>query len=207
VGLFSLITAAPALAHVTHNAGPYKITFGWQHEPAYTGAENAVQVFVHDASGNALDNLGSKGLTAQVSAAGQTGSPLALTGAFDPDTGLGTHGEFDAPLTPTAPGTYTFHITGDINGTAVDVSDHSSDTTFANVDDPTTIEFPAKTQTNQQLSSAVSTLQSRLAAAQSAASSASNTADTARTLAIAAIAVAVVLGLIAVVGGGRKKRA
>jgi hypothetical protein len=203
-GLLTLLTAAPALAHTTHDAGPYKITFGWEHEPTYTGAENAVQVFIHDAKGAALDDLGSKGLTVRVTAANQTSDPLALTSAFDPDTGLGTHGEFDAPLTPTSPGTYTFHITGDINGTAVDVSDSSSDKTFANVEDPTTIEFPAKTQTNQQLSTAVTTLQSRLSAAQSAAASAKSSASSARTLAVVAIVVAVVLAVIAMARGRRK---
>jgi len=203
-GLLGLLTAAPAFAHVSHNAGPYKLTFGWQHEPAYTGAENAVQVFVHDAKGAAVDDLGSKGLTVRVTAANQTSDPLALTSAFDPDTGLGTHGEFDAPLTPTAPGTYTFHITGDISGTAVDVSDSSSDKTFANVQDPTTIEFPVKTQTAQQLSTAVTTLQSRLSAAQSAANSAKSSASSARTLAILAIVVAVLLAVIAIVAGRRK---
>ena len=203
-GLLGLLTAAPALAHVTHDAGPYKLTFGWSHEPAYTGAENAVQVFVHDAKGAALDDLGSKGLTVRVSAANRTSDPLALASAFDPDTGLGTHGEFDAPLTPTAPGTYTFHITGDVNSTAVDVSDSSSDKTFANVEDPTTIEFPVKTQTTQQLSTAVTTLQSRLSAAQSAADSARSSARSARTLAIVALIVAVVLALIAIAAGRRK---
>ncbi|HYR61966.1 MAG TPA: hypothetical protein VET24_04950 [Actinomycetota bacterium] len=216
LGLAGLLIAAPAFAHTEKDAGPYKLLFGWRSEPAYTGEQNAVQLFVHDTSGKAIDSLGSKGLTVVVStgtgATTKSSSPMALNSAFDPDSGLGTHGEFDAPILPTAPGTYTFHITGDINGTAVDVSAALSDTTFANVTDPTAIEFPVQTQTVPQLASAITTLQDRLAGAQSAAANAQSAANaakssatTSKTLAIVAVVVAFVLGLIALVAGRRKK--
>jgi hypothetical protein len=207
----TLLVAAPALAHTTKDAGPYKLTFGWRDEPAYTGAENAVQLFVKDAKGNPVDDPGSKGLTVGITtgsgATAKTSSPMALKSAFDPDTGRGTHGEFDAPILPTAAGTYTFHITGDINGTAVDVSAASSDKTFADVTDPTDIEFPVQTQTLPQLSSAITTLQSRVASAQSAASAAKSSANSSKTVAISAILVAVVLGIVALVAGRRRKAA
>jgi hypothetical protein len=206
-----LLIATPALAHTTKDAGPYHLTFGWRDEPAYTGAENAVQLFVKDAKGSPVDDLGTKGLTVAVTtgtgATAKTSSPMTLTSAFDPDTGLGTHGEFDAPILPTAAGTYTFHITGDISGTAVDVSAASSDTTFADVTDPTAIEFPVQTQTLPQLSSAITTLQDRVASAQSAAAAAKSSASSSKTVAIIAIVVAVVLGLIALVNGRGKKTA
>ena len=204
-----LLLATPAFAHTTKDAGPYKLTFGWRNEPAYTGTPNAVQLFVKDAKGNPVDDLGTKGLTVAVTtgtgATAKTSSPMTLTSAFDPDTGLGTHGEFDAPILPTAAGTYTLHITGDITGTAVDVSAASSDKTFADVTDPTAIEFPVQTQTLPQLSSAITTLQGRVASAQSAAAAAKSSATSSRTVAI--IAVAVVLGLVALVAGRGKKSA
>ena len=206
-----LLVASPAFAHTEKDAGPYKLLFGWRDEPAYTGSLNAVQLFVHDTSGKALDDLGTKGLTVVVStgsgATAKSSSPLALTSAFDPDSGLGTHGEFDSPLLPTGPGTYTFHITGDINGTAVDVSAASSDTTFADVTDPTAIEFPAQAQTVPQLSSAITTLQGRVASAQSAAASAKSSASSSKTVAIVAIIVAIVLGLVAILAGRGRKAA
>ena len=209
LAIAGLLVAAPALAHTTKDAGPYKLTFGWRDEPAYTGAENAVQLFVKDAKGNPVDDLGSKGLTVAVTtgsgATARTSSPMTLKSAFDPDTGLGTHGEFDAPIMPTTAGTYTFHITGDITGTAVDVSAASSDKTFADVTDPTAIEFPVQTQTLPQLSSAITTMQERLATAQSGAAAAKSSAKTSRTVAIIAIVVAVVLGLVALVAGRAKK--
>ena len=206
-----LLVASPAFAHTEKDAGPYKLLFGWRDEPAYTGSLNAVQLFVHDASGKAIDDLGKKGLTVVVStgsgATAKSSSPLALTSAFDPDSGLGTHGEFDSPILPTAAGTYTLHITGDINGTAVDVSAASSDTTFSDVTDPTAIEFPVQSQTVPQLSSAITTLQGRLASAQSDATSAKSSAKSSKTVAIIAIIVAVVLGLVAIVAGRSRKTA
>jgi hypothetical protein len=206
-----LLVASPAFAHTEKDAGSYKLLFGWRNEPAYTGSLNAVQLFVHDTSGKAIDDLGTKGLTVVVStgsgATAKSSSPLALTSAFDPDSGLGTHGEFDSPLLPTGPGTYTFHITGDINGTAVDVSAASSDTTFANVTDPTAIEFPLQAQTVPQLSSAITTLQSRVASAESAAASAKSSASSSKTVAIIAILVAIVLGVVAIVARRGKKTA
>ena len=206
-----LLVASPAFAHTEKDAGPYKLLFGWRDEPAYTGSQNAVQLFVHDASGKAIDDLGTKGLTVVVSsgsgATAKSSSPLALTSAFDPDSGLGTHGEFDSPLLPTAAGTYTFHITGDINGTAVDVSATSSEKTFSDVTDPTAIEFPVQAQTVPQLSSAITTLQDRLASAQSAATSAKSSANSSKTVAIIAIVVAIVLGLVAIIAGRGRKTA
>jgi hypothetical protein len=211
LAIAGLLVAAPALAHTTKDAGPYKLTFGWRDEPAYTGIPNAVQLFVKDAKGNPVDDLGSKGLTVAVTtgtgATAKTSSPMTLTSAFDPDTGLGTHGEFDAPILPTAAGTYTLHITGDISGTAVDVSAASSDKTFADVTDPTAIEFPVQTQTVPQLSSAITTLQDRVASAQSAAAAAKSSATSSRTVAIIAVIIAVVLGLVALVAGRGKKSA
>lgn len=182
--LLLALSAAPAFAHTQKNAGPYKLTFGWQHEPPYVGVENAVQVFVHDAKGNAVDDLGTKGLVVAVGTQGQTSPPLALAGAFDPDTGLGNHGELDAAIVPTQAGTYTFHITGDINGTAVDVSAASSDSTFNDVGDATSVEFPAKTPSLQTLALAVTSLQDKLATAQSAAASARSAATRAALLAM-----------------------
>lgn len=202
----SLLIAAPALAHTTKDAGPYKLTFGWLHEPAYTAAGNAVQLFVKDAKGNPLDDLGQKGLTVAVTAGGKTSSPLPLTSGFDADTGLGTHGEFDASIVPTQAGTYTFHITGDIGGTAVDVSASSSDTTFNNVVDPGNVEFPLQTQTIPQLTTAVTNLQDRLSAANSAADAAKSSAKSAKTLGVAAIVVAVILGAAAIIVGSRKAK-
>ena len=81
-------------------------------------------------------------LKVTVSVGGQTSDPLPLLNTFDPDTGLGIPGDYEAPIIPTAPGDYTFHLTGTIHATAVDEMAVSSDSTFNSVVGSTGIEFP-----------------------------------------------------------------
>jgi hypothetical protein len=186
------LTAGPAFAHEVRKVGAYEITIGWEHEPTYTGVENAVQIFIKDARGNPVDDLGDPpSLKVQVINGSQTSDPLDLKASFDPDTGLGTHGEFDAAIVPTVPGDYTFHLTGSINGQNIDEKFTSSDKTFDPVKDPNEIQFPAKVPSNGQLATSVQRLDAR---ATKAAKDAKDSADTAKTLAIVGIVAAVLLG-------------
>src|SRR5258708_9846923 len=141
---FSLLTATPAFAHEIRQVGAYQLTVGWLTEPTYVGQTNAVEVFVHNAKGTALDDLGPDGLKVQVITGSQTSDPRALNGAFDPDTGLGLHGQYLASIIPTSPGDYTFHLTGNINGQKIDEKFTSGDKTFNTVVDPSGVEFPVK---------------------------------------------------------------
>jgi hypothetical protein len=182
------LTAAPAFAHEVRKVGAYEFTVGWAHEPTYTGVENAVQLILKDAKGNPVDDLADPpSLKAQVINGDQTSDPLDLKASFDPDTGLGTHGEFDAAIVPTVPGDYTFHFTGNVNGQNVDEKFTSSDKTFDPVKDPTEVQFPAKTPSNGQLATSVDRINSRVA-------SAKDSADSAKTMAYIGIGLAVVLG-------------
>jgi len=190
-----LLWATPAWAHEQRQVGAYKFTVGWQHEPTYVGQLNAVQLVLHDAMGNPVDDVGNPPtLQVTVSTGGQTSPPLTLEASFDPDTGLGTHGEFEAAIIPTTAGTYRLHFTGTINGQPVDQTFTSSDSTFNDVEEPTSIEFPARQPSTADLSSSINRLGPRVDAAKSAASSAHDKASTATTLSIVALVVAVVLG-------------
>jgi hypothetical protein len=197
------LLASPALAHETRQVGAYSVAVGWSHEPAYAGTENGVQIFIHGADGAAVDDLGTPtSLEVQVIYGSQTSPYLDLEPSWDPDTGLGTHGEWDAAITPTQPGVYTFHFTGSIQGQAFDERFTASDSTFAVVEDPGGIEFPSKTPSAAALATAQDQMQPRVLEAQSAASSAKDSVSTAQTLSIvslviaaAALALALVLGL------------
>src|SRR5437588_6091446 len=102
-----LLTPGAAFAHEQRQVGAISFTVGWQHEPTYAGSENAVQLFLKDAKGNPIDDLGDPpSLQVQVITGNQTSDPLALAPSFDEDTGLGTRGEFDAAIIPTRPGDY-----------------------------------------------------------------------------------------------------
>jgi hypothetical protein len=118
------------------------VALGWVHEPTYVGEQNAVQVVIKDASGKAITDLNDGDLKVTVTVGGKTSDPLDLLNTFDPDTGLGIPGDYEAPIIPTAPGDYTFHLTGTIDGTAVDETATSSDATFNSVVDGTGIQFP-----------------------------------------------------------------
>jgi hypothetical protein len=197
-----LTGAAPAFAHEQRQVGAYQFTVGWQHEPTYAGEQNAVQLFIKDAKGKPVDDIGAPpSLQVEVITCSQKSDPLVLEPSFDEDTGLGTHGEFDAAIIPTRPGDYTFHFSGTIDGQKVDQSFTSSDQTFESVKEPSAIEFPAKDPSTGDLATNVDRLNPRVDNAVSAAdastktaSSAESTASSAQHLALAALIVGILLG-------------
>jgi hypothetical protein len=190
-----LLSATPAWAHEQRQVGTYQLTVGWQHEPTYVDVENGVQLFIKDAKGNPVDDLGNPpSLLVTVSTGAKASDPLTLNASFDPDTGLGTHGEFDAPLIPTSPGTYTFGFTGSIKGQKIDEKFTSSDTTFDKVEAPAAIEFPNQDPTNGDLATNLNRLNPRVDNALAAAKSAHDKADSAAILALTALVAGGVLG-------------
>jgi hypothetical protein len=139
-----VIAAGAAQAHIVKTFGPYSVALGWAHEPAYLGAQNAVQVVVTDAAGKAVTDLADGDLKVVVSLGSEQTAALDLVNTFDADTGLGIPGDYEASLVPTAPGDYTFHLSGAIHGEAVDETASSSESTFDSVVTSTGAEFPAK---------------------------------------------------------------
>ena len=137
-----LLISGVADAHVVKTFGTYSVALGWVHEPTYVGEQNAVQVVVKDAAGKPITDLNDGDLKVTVSVGSQTSDPLPLLNKYDPDTGLGVPGDYEAPLIPTAPGDYTFHLTGTIHSTAVDETAVSSDSTFNSAVGATGIQFP-----------------------------------------------------------------
>jgi hypothetical protein len=206
VAAIAVLTTTPALAHEQRPVGSYQFTVGWQHEPTYTGVLNAVQVFIHDAKGTPVDDIGSPlTLHVTISTGAKTSQPLDLEPSFDPDTGLGTHGEFDAAVIPTTPGTYKFHFTGALGTQKIDETFTSSDSTFDNVTDPTGVEFPTQLPNTADLATNVSRLNPRVENALAAANHAHDRANVATILAIVALVIAVVLGSGAIVTAGRRR--
>ncbi len=137
-----LFVTGIANAHVVKTFGTYSVALGWLHEPTYVGEQNAVQVVIKDAAGKPVTDLNDGDLKVTVSVGGKTSDPLNLLNTFDPDTGLGVAGDYEAPIIPTAPGDYTFHLTGSIDGTPVDETAASSDSTFNSAVAATPIQFP-----------------------------------------------------------------
>jgi hypothetical protein len=199
--LLSLVVSSAVSAHVVKQFGTYSVAMGWLHEPTYVGVENAVQVIVKDGGGNPVNDLAPGDLKVVVSTAGQQTAALPLQPSFDPDTGLGTPGEYTASLIPTEVGDYTFHLTGSIHGTAVDENSTSSDQTFDSVTAGTDVQFPVKEPAIGDVSTLVQRVDGRATSAQSAASAAQQAATNAANDASRALIVGSAVGGLGVLLG------
>ncbi len=164
----ALLVAGSTQAHVVKTFGPYSVALGWVQEPTYVGQLNAVQVVVKDASGKAVVDIDDGDLKVVVSVGGQQSAALDLLNKFDPDTGLGVPGDYEAPLVPTAPGDYTFHLSGKIHDTVVDETSTSSDSTFNSVVEATDIQFPTQLPSLTEITTQLDRLDARVSAVASA---------------------------------------
>jgi opacity protein-like surface antigen len=191
-----LPAAAAADAHTQKNVGAYQFTVGWGAEPAYAGQLNSVQLVLATLStGKPYTQLTDTLKVTVVYA--QQHVDFALTPTFDPDTGVGTPGDYRAWFFPTAPGNYTFHFTGTIGSQQVDQSFTSSPTTFATVEDPAGVQFPMKAPSNAQLAARIG--------ADSARTATQSQVSSARTLGLVGIVVGVIGIAVATVALVRKR--
>jgi hypothetical protein len=194
IGLASVTT--PVAAHIVKQVGPYTVAIGWVREPTYVGQLNAIQVVIKDAKGNPVGDLSADDLKVVVSTAGQQSDPMSLTPTFDEDTGLGIPGDYEAPMIPTAPGDYTFHVTGTIHSTKIDETATSSDTTFDAVVDPSAVQFPNKLPAVGDLATRVERVDARVQSQISAADDAKSSAQGALVVGIAVGGAGVLIGLV-----------
>src|SRR5215475_9164778 len=193
--LFIAATVAPASAHVLKTAGPYHLLIGFGSEPAYAGTQNSVFLLLTDAKTGAPivdEGLGDT-LKVQVGFGTQT-KQLQLVSSFDPDSGQGTKGVYNAYFVPTVPGDYTFRLSGSIHTTKVNITVKSSPTTFDSAHDSAAIEFPQQAPSNLQLAQRLNAESARLSAGIQAADNKAASASTALAVGIAGL-VAGVAGL------------
>jgi hypothetical protein len=194
IGLASVTT--PVAAHIVKQVGPYTVALGWVREPAYVAQLNAVQTVIKDAKGNPVSDLSADDLKVVVSTAGQQSDPMSLAPTFDEDTGLGIPGDYEAPMIPTAPGDYTFHVTGTIHSTKIDETATSSDTTFDSVVDPSAVQFPNKLPAVGDIATRLERVDARAQRQISAANDAKSSAQGALVVGIAVGGAGVLIGLV-----------
>jgi hypothetical protein len=219
--LLALATSfAVASAHYVFTAGIYRVAIGWQFEPAfgsdtYVGAQNAIQVFVDVASADNPKGTPVTTLNADcshpdfqvtVTVGSTTSSPFCPAPAYDGDTGNGRLDEYDYPLIPTVVGNYTFHIFGTINGTPIDKTVTSGPTTFDSIADASSVEFPVAVPATAAIATKVNAVDQRAGNALASAQSAKSSASSASVLAIIAIVVAVLLSVVNLAIGMRRRR-
>ncbi len=183
-----IIGAGPASAHVLKTVGPYHLLIGFGEEPTYAGAQNSVFLLLTDAKTGVPivdEGLGDT-LKVQLRFGAQQ-KMLPLVSSFDPDSGQGTKGVYNASFVPTVPGDYTFHFFGTIRGQKVNLAVTSSPTTFDSAHDPAEIQFPQHAPSNLQLAQRLDAESARLSADVQAAGSKDSSATAALVVGIAGI--------------------
>lgn len=191
--------ATAAMAHEERATGGFQFVVGWGDEPAYTGFRNSVEITVSEAGDRPVTDVGD-GLKVEV-IKGSEKVTLPLEADFGGPSG--TPGTYRAWLTPTRPGSYTFHLIGSVRGQNVDESFTSSPTTFDEVQDAANIQFPAKDPSPGEVAARmdreVPRIEARTEAVEAEVADAEDRAASARTLAVVGMATGV-LGLLAAGG-------
>ena len=207
--LAPIVSARPALAHEGRKLGDLEMEVGWGAEPAYAGTENSVQVLlVHD--GKPVTDLGDT-LNVEVSF-GDATQEFPLEPFFE-EGEFGTPGDYRAWLIPTREGTYTFHLTGTVDGEDVDETFTSGPKTFDDVANPQSVQFPEQDPSTSELAARtereVPRINDAIEAADASAQNAADDASSATTFAIVGIAVGVLGLAVAVVAlvSSRRRRA
>ena len=191
------LLAASASAHGEHKVDDYTVEVGFGTEPAYAGVTNSVQLII---SNNGRPVTDAKGLKVAVTTGDAEPREMVLQPYFGAD--FGEPGDYRAFFIPTAPGPYTFKVTGTLGGKKVDQSYTSGRDGFDEVADPAEAQYPVQQPSGSQLTTRLDRETTRLNAAVAAHREAADQ-DVAEARRLATIGLAVgALGLLTAVGVG-----
>jgi hypothetical protein len=191
------LLAASASAHGEHKVDNYTVEVGFGTEPAYAGVTNSVQLII---SNNGKPVTDAKGLKVAVTTGDAEAKEVVLQPYFGAD--FGEPGDYRAFFIPTAPGPYTFKVTGTLGGKKVDQSYTSGKDGFDEVTDPAEAQYPVRQPSASQLTTRLDRETTRLNAAVAAHREAADQ-DVAEARRLATIGLAVgALGLLTAVGVG-----
>ena len=124
---------APASAHESRDVGEFTFTVGFLDEPVYAGQKSGLDLRI--ARGDVPVEGAEEALRAEVNF-GQETRELEIEPRF------GEPGAYRSVFFPTAAGPYTFRISGELEGTAIDESFTSGPETFSEVQDTAGGQFP-----------------------------------------------------------------
>ena len=191
------LLAASASAHGEHKVDNYTVEVEFGTEPAYAGVTNSVQLII---SNNGKPVTDAKGLKVAVTTGDAEAKEMVLQPYFGAD--FGEPGDYRAFFIPTAPGPYTFKVTGTLGGKKVDQSYTSGKDGFDEVTDPAEAQYPVRQPSGSQLTTRLDRETTRLNAAAAAHREAADQ-DVAEARRLATIGLAVgALGLLTAVGVG-----
>jgi hypothetical protein len=191
------LLAVPASAHGEHKVANYTLEVGFGTEPGYAGVTNSVQVTI---SNNGKPVTDAKGLKVAVSTGDAEPRQMPLEPYFGDD--FGEPGDYRAFFIPTAPGAYTFKLTGSLGGKKIDQSYTSGKDGFDEIADPAEAQYPAPEPTGSQLTTRLDRETDRINAALAADREAADSeVASARRMATIGLAVGA-LGLLAAIAVG-----
>jgi len=191
------LLAVPASAHGEHKVAKYTLEVGFGTEPGYTGVTNSVQVTI---SNNGRPVTDAKGLKVAVSTGDAEPRQMALEPYFGDD--FGEPGDYRAFFIPTAPGAYTFKLTGSLGGKKLNQSYTSGKDGFDEIVDQSEAQYPVPEPTGSQLTTRLDRETDRINAALAADREAAD-AEVASARRMATIGLAVgALGLLAAIAVG-----
>ena len=130
-----LAGAGAALGHEVRQVDDYEFVVGFVDEPVFVGQKSGLELQVTRGD-EPVDGL-EETLQAEVRF-GDLTRQLPLSPRF------GEPGWYQSFFFPTAPGAYTFHISGTIDGTDVDESFTAGPDTFGEVEAATSGQFPVQ---------------------------------------------------------------
>ena len=191
------LLAVPASAHGEHKVAKYTLEVGFGTEPGYAGVTNSVQVTI---SNNGKPVTDAKGLKVAVSTGDAEPRQMALEPYFGDD--FGEPGDYRAFFIPTAPGAYTFKLTGSLGGKKLNQSYTSGKDGFDEIVDQSEAQYPVPEPTGSQLTTRLDRETDRINAALAADREAAD-AEVASARRMATIGLAVgALGLLAAIAVG-----
>jgi hypothetical protein len=191
------LLAVPASAHGEHKVAKYTLEVGFGTEPGYAGVTNSVQVTI---TNNGKPVTDAKGLKVAVSTGDAEPRQMALEPYFGDD--FGEPGDYRAFFIPTAPGAYTFKLTGSLGGKKLNQSYTSGKDGFDEIVDQSEAQYPVPEPTGSQLTTRLDRETDRINAALAADREAADAeAASARRMATIGLAVGA-LGLLAAIAVG-----
>jgi len=132
-------TAGAALGHEERPVGPYTLVVGLIDEPVFVGQKSGLELFVGRGAGESGEPVEGLETTLQATVIqGDDERDLALGPRFD------APGWYESVFIPTRAGAYTFHITGTVEGMAVDETFTSSPDGFSEVEEVSSAQFPVQ---------------------------------------------------------------
>jgi hypothetical protein len=158
---FWLLTPNVASAHERRTvAGDYTFVVGFLVEPAFEGEVNGIDLRITKGADNAPVEGAENTLKAEVTYGGST-MPVELSPRFRQP------GAYNGDFVPTRSGAYQFRFSGTLDGRPVDERFESGPGRFSDIQAIAPLQFPEKVASASELQRALTTAESRAAAADS----------------------------------------